>query len=311
MARRSSTREILNELEAWASLRRQGPRPAGSGADYRLFRSLPQSPPAAKFLRQFVTLRDALLRLRAENRKDFEDQKQHFLSKGLDKDFTRKRPFIRKGCDVVLDALGSFPWKYDKAEEKLVEWCSAIFEANGFRDGHHPYPSIADSRPQVAVAAELSILIPQLIIAYAAPRKFFREIAPKCSPRDFDPQRLSESFWLGVTLWRWGFGSLMNRNVRRAFDSATRDQLIEILGLAEGREKYREGNPVGSGKGKPKRKRVDLVATKATVNARATEIERSERIDRGGTKRAIGELARAEKRSRAAIRKRMTRASNK
>jgi hypothetical protein len=116
---------------------------------------------------------------------------------------------------------------------------------------------------------------------------------------------------LGRTLWIWGFGALLNENVRRAFDAATPNQLIEVFGQAEGRERYREGNPRGSGKGKAKKKRVNSAGLRNRIARRAAEIERTHRLDRGGSKRAIEEIADNEKRSSAAIRKRVTRSSNK
>jgi hypothetical protein len=300
VVRHSSTDELTGDVKAWESLGAQGQFPDGHGMDYRLFRCVPASPPVAKFLRRYVTLREALLRIRAESPRRLPAQKS----------------FIRDGCNAVLAGLGSYPWNYEAAEVRLVEWCSRIFIDNGFRSGEEPSPSVSDPRPQVAAAAELRILVSHLIIAYADPHRFFSEVAPKYAqnqfaPNDFDPERLADPLWLGNTLWRWGFGALLNEGVRRAFDSATADQLIEVIGQAEGRERYREGNPFGSGKGKAKKKRVDLVGTKATVNARATAIEKVERLARGGTKRAIEEVAKAQKRTPAAIRKRMTRASRK
>jgi hypothetical protein len=221
-----------------------------------------------------------------------------------------QKPFFRAICDATLAGLGPYPWNYERAEDRLWNWCEDVFRTNGFRDGG-ALPSISDARPAVAVAAELGTVISQLIIAYADPHRFFKEVAPEDTPEHFDATRLSDPFWLGRTLWIWGFGALLNDDVRRAFDSATPNQLIEIIGQAEGREKYQEGVPPGTGKGKAKKKRVDLIGTKAEVNARATEIETNESLHVGGTKRAIKEKAKAEKRSPSAIRKRITRASNK
>jgi hypothetical protein len=295
MIRHSSIDELAPSIEAWTSLRTQGGVHDGEGMDYRKFRCIPASPPEAKFLRRYVTLREALLRLRVESPNNYPAQK----------------PFIRAGCSAVLTGLGSYPWKYAAAEESLHKWCWDILSANGFVKGVKPWPSIADHRPQVAVAAELMILVSRLIIAYADPHRFFKEIAPQAAPQDFDTTRLSQPLWLGHTIWRWGLGALLNDDVRRAFEAATPDQLIEILGQAEGREKYREGNPKGSGKGKPKKKRVDATGLKVRAKTRAKQIEATERLDRGGMKRAIEEIAKAEKLTPAAIRKRITRASKK
>jgi hypothetical protein len=293
VVRHSSIDELSPSLKAWRSLRSQRGGPDGYGKDYRLFRCVPAGPPLAKLLRRYVTLREALFRIRVESPKR-----------------RNQRPFFQAGCSAALAGLGSYPWNYEAAKERVYEWCWAVFRENGFRDGEEPRPSFYD-RPQVAVAGELTTLISQLIIAYSDPHRFFIEVAPEDTPEDFDATRLSYPLYLGHTLWRWGFGALLNEEVRRAFDSATPDQLIEVIGQAEGRERYREGNPFGSGKGKAKKKRVDLVGTKATVNARATAIEKVERLARGGTKRAIEEVAKAQKRTPAAIRKRMTRASHK
>lgn len=296
MVRRSSIDEVSRSVKAWHLLLRQlrGTRP-GCGLDYRLFRSVPESPPIAKFLRRYVTLREALRRIRVESPNHLPAQK----------------PFINACCTAVLAGLGSFPWNYEEAENRLHEWCWSTLSANGFRKGRPPRPTVSDARPEVAVAAELGLIISGLILAYRDPHRFFEEIAPEFSPEDFDAARLTIPLWLGHTLWRWGFGAFLNDSVRRAFDSATPDQLIEIIGHAEGRERYREGPTVGSGKGKAKKKRFDLIWEKAEINARATEIETTEDLPVGGTKLAIEERAKAQRVTPAAIRKRMTRASNK
>lgn len=221
-----------------------------------------------------------------------------------------QKPFFRAVCDATLAGLGSYPWNYVRAEDCLWGWCEEVFRANGFRDGG-ALPSISDARPAVAVAAELRSVISGLIIAYADPHRFFRKVAPRDSPADFDAARLSSADWLGRTLWVWGFGALLNEDVRRAFDAATPSQLVEIIGKAEGREKYREGNPLGSGKGKAKKKRVNSAGLRGQLEHRATEIELINRLDRGGKKLAVEEVAKAEGRSVAAIQKRVTRASNK
>ena len=293
MVRHSSIDELKPGSAAIRSLRPQGVRPDGYGYEYREFRCLPGGPPLAKFLRRYVTLREALMRLRAEspNRKE-------------------QKPFFRAVCDATLAGLGSYPWNYAKAQDRLWDWCEDVFRTNGFRDGG-ALPSVSDVRPAVAVAAELRTVISGLIIAYVDPHRFFQRVAPRDSPADFDAARLSSADWLGRTLWIWGFGALLNEDVRRAFDSATPSQLIEIIGKAEGREKYREGNPKGSGKGKAKKKRVNSAGLRNRIARRATEIERTHRLDRGGNKRAVEEIAENEKRSVAAIRKRITRSSNK
>jgi hypothetical protein len=211
----------------------------------------------------------------------------------------------------VLEGLGSHPWNYEEAERRLHEWRWNILNANGFLEGQDPWPHSTDARPQVAVAAELGITVGHLIIAYGEPVRFFREIAPQYWPDDFDEWHLGNALLLGHTIWRWGVGVLLNDDVRHAFESATPDEFIEMIGHAEGRERYREGNPPGSGKGKPKKKRVDAVGLKARVAHRKIEIERIERLERGGTKRAIEEVAKTEKRTPAAIRKRITRNPNK
>jgi hypothetical protein len=292
VVRHSSIAELADTKKAWQSLRSQGMRPDGYGMDYRLFRIVPASPPVAKLLRRYVTLREALLRLRAESADLRPDMK----------------PSIREGCSAALAGLGSYPWNYEAAERSLHKWYLGILRANGFPE-EKPQPSFGDDRPQVAAAAELRIYIAELIIAYADPHRFFQKVAPERHSDDFNANVLSNR--LGRTLWRWGFGALLNDDVRRAFDSATPSQMIEILGFAEGRERYREGNPPGQGKGKPKKKRVDSVGTMVQAATRATEIEKNERLERGGMKRAIEEIAKAEKRSPAAIRKRITRARNK
>ena len=293
MVRHSSIDELKPGSAAIRSLRPQGVRPDGYGYEYRKFRCLPGGPPLAKFLRRYVTLREALMRLRAEspNRKE-------------------QKPFFRTVCDATLAGLGSYPWNYAKAQDRLWDWCEDVFRMNGFRDGG-ALPSVSDARPAVAVAAELRTVISGLIIAYADPHRFFQKVAPRDSPEDFDAARLSNADWLGRTLWIRGFGALLNDDVRRAFDVATPSQLIEIIGKAEGREKYREGNPRGSGKGKAKKKRVNPVGLRDRIDRRAAEIETTDRLDRGGKKRAVEEIARNEKRSVAAIRKRVTRGSRK
>jgi hypothetical protein len=242
-----------------------------------------------------VTLREALLRYRVESPNNYPAFK----------------PFIRAGCTAVLEGLGSYPWNYEEAWRRLHEWKWGILGANGFRQGQEPLPSIADPRPDVAVATELEIIISRLIIAYSDPLRFYREIAAEDNPEDFEPSRLASPLWLGHTLWLVEYVVLLNDDVRHALEASTPNQFIEIIGQAEGRERYREGPPKGSGKGKQKKKRVDSSGLDALIETRAKEIEASERLDRGGKKRAVEEIAKTEKVSPAAIRKRRTRARNK
>lgn len=296
MAKRSSIDELRPSLEAIKSLRSQGSRPIGSGYDYVGFRVRPVSPPVAKFFRAYVTLREALLRIRAESPRNQPSQK----------------PFIREGCAVVLKALGdTWPWNYEAAEDALHDWSHRIFTRHGFVPGQQPFPSVADHREDVAAAAELLLLVSRLIVAYADPHRFFQEVLPEDDPESFETVKLRNPYELGRMFWRWGFGLLFNREVREAFDSAPPEHLIEILGSAEGRARYREGNPKGRGKGIPKKKRVDPIGTKVQVTKLAAEIETTERLERGGTKLAIEKIAKSENRSPSAIKKRMSRASNK
>src|SRR3954469_1383613 len=85
MVRHSSKDELKPASAAIRSLRSQGVRPDGYGYDYRKFGCFPGGPPLAKFLRRYVTLREALMRLRAEspNRKE-------------------QKPFFRAVCDATL-----------------------------------------------------------------------------------------------------------------------------------------------------------------------------------------------------------------
>ncbi len=222
MARRNSIDELKAEFRALESLWLQ--RRSGEPANYENLRCTPQSPPAAKFIRQYATLRDALLRIRAESPSRRPDEK----------------PFIRDGCNAVLQSLGKNPpWKYAKANAALDVWCLRIFNENKAK------PNLADGRSDIAAASELLLLVPQLITAYADPRRFFTEIAPTIHPAGevsyFDQSRLADPNEVALTLWRWGYGAMLNPDFRAAFDALRPEDLSHAIALAEGRENYRDG----------------------------------------------------------------------
>ncbi len=110
--------------------------------------------------------------------------------------------------------------------------------------------------PVRSLAAELELNVRGLMWAYASPERFFLEIAPRRHPGDFDVRFLgseahpvSRAVSLGATLWRWGFGALINPVVEEAYWNAVADGdlALRVFARAEGRTAYGEGRPKGTG----------------------------------------------------------------
>jgi hypothetical protein len=178
----------------------------------------------------------------------------------------------------LLQALGPWQDDYSAARRALSRWTKSAE-----RSSRHP-----DER---LFAREADTLIPRLITLYEEPRRFFDEIAPEIYALDFSEvapeihgfalaiasparmrrtnlqlsrsphltlSRLRAAEWLGRILKTWGCAALFNRSVRRAFDSAPADVVLEALAIAEGRRTHHSRGPrKGTTKGKPKKPRVN------------------------------------------------------
>lgn len=288
MAKRSQWGEILKRRERLRS-RRSQPRlqgPAGFGLSFTHNRAeegkpfAPVSPPTAFFLRRFSSFWDALKAWRA----DTPPEKSRLAHEKAEQAWAMV-PHHREAISRILSALGSRRDDYAAAEKALMNWCHTTARKAGLTRGEPLRPDHPD--PSMRVAWGLRFWVHPLLWAYADPKKFFRDVAPKIdSNRLFDPKEIGPfgddgSFRfskLGRTLYTWGFGALLNPAVRRAFDAAAKnpEKLVEILAEAEGRGCYNEGPPLGATKGKRKTGRP----CKPDKQLRAGSLEK--RINRSG-----------------------------
>jgi hypothetical protein len=177
-----------------------------------------------------------------------------------------------------LDGLGPDLIDYEGGEKAL--WAAAAELRKDFTYFNQPLPS-------VAVYRDLQWVVFPLIRIYRDPVAFFRDIAPAQLPEQFGskPENLAQAVWM------WGPGALLNEDLYQAVRSLPPDQLSDLLAQADGRDCYREGRKMGSRDSMEHRRRLKAAELKASIYARADQIEDETAEPWGAVKRAIEESA--------------------
>lgn len=326
MARHSQWEAIKREVrEAQRHLAKHGRRgrlATGYGPGYPLNRRLPASPPTAYFLRRYASLWDALCAWRVDVTARGEATKEQLAMVPPKKEAATKilaglREPNESGRAFALKTGKNSPTRrdnYEAAKRELMAWCEKARRDAGMSEDDALPPDHPE--PRVRVAWEMLKWMHPLLLAYSNPRQFFAEIAPGLdSNRLFNreklmPNGLLSRSALALVLHTWGYGALLNPEVRRAFDAADSGTLSDVLAEAEGKEAFREGREPGRKDSKPRPKRLDG-RTGARVNVAARKLEeRGVRLNDGGEtyrQRALTRVAERQHVSRSAIKKRIQR----
>lgn len=264
----------------------------------------PGGEPVAYYFRRYSSLRSALLAYGADH------------SGGSELCSLRRTVIERLIGFIVRDSDEVMPLLNAKAFISRFNRRGSV-KIRSARGGFYR-PEVVNSFRREARSIFITLMV--LFESESSRREFFER--PKGPPfwGWSDPRHLNHSrsegdafpSGLEFTLFVWGPDALMNRNVKRAFDRLDgEDQLKLKREIAITRREYRDGPPIGATKGKPKKRRVDNVATKKAVWEEADRIERSERLDRGAVRKAIERRAVTERISPSGIKKRMQRAVTK
>jgi hypothetical protein len=132
----------------------------------------------------------------------------------------------------ILTALGP---------DRMDDWPKNVGERRfHYEAAEAEVERIAIAEKGAAGESELDAIVKPVLLAYSWPLKFFRVVAPRLAPSDFQLHPGSVPA-LRKTLWRWGHGALLNPNVRRAFDWLAlnrRDAFNETLKFVEERAAF-------------------------------------------------------------------------
>jgi hypothetical protein len=187
--------------------------------------------------------------------------------------------------DEILKALGNYPFDYSAARLVLSTWCGEPSKPTG------PSSSSRDSvDPRELVRHQLSEVIDPLLVAYEDPRRFFVEVLPEIELWRFTEGNFRGVWHLGTwkdgrpvwpftdladLLHRWGYGVLLNPDVRAIFEKAALEPTFSlVLAQAEGKRAFLDVGP---------RPKVDYEALRREYAA----------IPRGKGERAKWKLAKA------------------
>jgi hypothetical protein len=200
-----------------------------------------------------------------------------------------------------------------KAWSGFEEWLGAVERRAGKK------ARLGDENPELAVAAELSVLVPEILTAYFEPLHFFNIVVPERYPGwgmvelwssrillGSDPLSIRRDVaLLGHLLQDWGFAALLNETVSHVFQTATRNQLLRILTIAEDRRTFREGAPKGTPSRRKGVRRPDVAATEQEVYAEARRWEWETGAQTGGVTKAVRRLSKAKGVKEETLRKRI------
>jgi hypothetical protein len=308
MAKHSQSLEVLRRNASLESFfKKHGPerKALGWGEDFSFNRELPASPPTAHYLRRNVSFWDAMKEVHAHRPARTKEQ---------DPRAWEMLPFIRKAAETVLTALGERRDDLKAARAALHGWCDRAVQEAALGPGDAP--SREHPSPAVRAAWTFQFWLEPLLTAYENPRRFFCEVAPQIDPnRLFDPVGLTQpafsEYRLGGVLHTWGYGALLNPEVRAAFDQAAEnpERFARVVGWAEGRGSYVEGRKPGQRDSKQRKPHVDNTGTKARVLKEADRFEERYLTGWGSVAHGVRVVAEQEGRTASAIRRRMSRAS--
>jgi hypothetical protein len=179
----------------------------------------------------------------------------------------RLRRLRNEAVAPVLRALGPLP---------PFDWAAATREAKrvALRLGKQ-----ARSHAEKRVAIELREVVLPLFSVYRDPRRFFRVVAPRRFPADFDRGRLFDPKgpWLALTIQRWGIAAFLNPAVARAF-ALPSTNITRILTLSKERPFEK---PVGRPRGRLSKARgsiIDWGARKRYFTAAAAVLNADSRL---------------------------------
>jgi len=300
MAKRSQRRAVeasSEERRSYLKHHRGGFRGPGF-LDYQGYHpQRPASPPTAYLLSRYANLYDALSAFAVDH-------------SGIPHDMEAVK-YARKGLRMMILALGAHRTNYAEAEKVFFRWRRDTLRRVGAQDVS---PNHADAR--VRAVWEIEYWIHPLIFVYGDPRRFFSEvIPPRESNRLFDRETLFTAYGdvdarrLGEVLSTWGFGAVLNPNVREALEAASPKALNEALAVAESRGIYVEGRKKGARDKTARKSSVDNLETKRSVYETADQIEERTGESQGAVKRSVAIVARREGRKPSAIRRRISRAA--
>lgn len=154
----------------------------------------------------------------------------------------------------ILRALGHYPFNYSAAHLAIQAWRDASLKATG--QGEHS-PDSDD--PRDLVRSQLKKVIEPLLTAYEKPSQFFREMLPDFEVYVFSEENFRGHWHLGSwtdgrpvwpftdlaeLLHRWGYGVLLNPEVRAIFEKAASEPTFSlVLAQAEGRRAFLDVGP--------------------------------------------------------------------
>ena len=154
----------------------------------------------------------------------------------------------------ILRALGHYPFDYSAARLVIQAWCDESLRATG----QDPHARESDD-PRDLVRYQLSEVIDPLLVAYEDPRRFFLEVLPEIELWRFTEEHFRGVWHLGTwtdgrpvwpftdlaeLLHRWGYGVLLNPDVRAIFEKAASESTFSlVLAQAEGKRAFLDVGP--------------------------------------------------------------------
>ena len=154
----------------------------------------------------------------------------------------------------ILRALGEYPFDYSAARSALRDWCDESLKATG-----QDQLSLDSDDPRDLVRYQLTKVIEPLLTAYENPNRFFREILPDLESYVLSEENFRGHWHLGTwtdgrpvwpftdlaeLLHRWGYGVLLNPEVRAIFEKAASEPTFSlVLAQAEGKGAFLDVGP--------------------------------------------------------------------
>jgi len=155
---------------------------------------------------------------------------------------------------AILRALGHYPFDYSAAHLVIQARRDESLKATGL-DQH----SLDSDDPRDLVRFQLTRVIDPLLTAYENPSRFFREMLPDIELYVFSEENFRGHWHLGTwkdgrpvwpftnladLLHRWGYGVLLNPEVKAIFEKAAAEPTFSlILAQAEGKRAFLDVGP--------------------------------------------------------------------
>jgi hypothetical protein len=224
--------------------------------------------------------------------------------------------FIRR-CATVADAISA--WAVDDSDGASKEWRGEIgrrilLTLGGDRWDDWPtnvdeprfsYEAAEKEINQLAIEEkesagswELHGIVKPILVAYSSPLRFFCVTAPRLAPGDFQVHP-GNDVALRKTFWRWGYGALLNPQVRKAFDWLAlnrTDRFNKMLEFVENRQVFTpDGRKKGRRDSAPRKRKSSKYTDewRNQIARSASSIETKARKSTGGVKAIL--RARAQK----------------